>query len=228
MLHCGLADDPPEYNVKERLKELNAELAAEPDPDDRHHRVGFKEELVDLVAPPPEVSEDEETPRKAKEKEGEGEEKGEKEEGQDEKDKKKQLVVERDGKFDVVADNELTADERAMLDLPDKEEDKGEGGGRGRDHTDSRGDHQRDSDHWGSNDNRRQPAPPSKPRPATANGHTRRNVRHVVDTRRPQTASPARRSQSQNSSSSTLQNFNHQSKYAMSKSDKQKAQEQAK
>ncbi|XP_013404625.1 coiled-coil domain-containing protein 181 isoform X2 [Lingula anatina] len=53
----GLGDlpDPPEYNVTERLKQLNKELADEPSPEEstRHHKVVFKDDPVEFVAPPP-------------------------------------------------------------------------------------------------------------------------------------------------------------------------------
>lgn len=55
-----LDEEPPEYNVKGRLEQLNAELANDPAPveGERETRVGFKAEIVDLVAPPQEFSDD--------------------------------------------------------------------------------------------------------------------------------------------------------------------------
>ena len=54
-------EDPPEYSVAARLRQLNEELAQEADPDDdRERSIKFKEDLVDLVAPPPEYPSDEE------------------------------------------------------------------------------------------------------------------------------------------------------------------------
>ncbi len=55
-------EDPPEYNVTERIRQLNEELAQEDAPDDdRQRSIKFKDNLVDLVAPPPDYpSEDEE------------------------------------------------------------------------------------------------------------------------------------------------------------------------
>ena len=54
-------EDPPQYNVAARLRQLNEELAQEADPDDdRERSIKFKEDLVDLVAPPPEYPSDEE------------------------------------------------------------------------------------------------------------------------------------------------------------------------
>ena len=54
-------EDPPEYNVTERLRQLNEELAQEDEPNDERERsIKFKETLVDLVAPPPDYPTDEE------------------------------------------------------------------------------------------------------------------------------------------------------------------------
>ncbi|GFN93683.1 coiled-coil domain-containing protein 181 [Plakobranchus ocellatus] len=55
-----LDEEPPEYNVKGRLEQLNAELANDPAPveGERETRVGFKAEIVDLVAPPQDFSDD--------------------------------------------------------------------------------------------------------------------------------------------------------------------------
>lgn len=54
--------EPPDYDVRERIQQLNTELEAEEDPGERQHRVNFKDDLVDLVAPPPEYpTEDEES-----------------------------------------------------------------------------------------------------------------------------------------------------------------------
>ena len=219
---CTLvSDDPPEYNVKERLKELNAELAMEPDPDDRMHRVGFKDKLVDLVAPPPEVSDEEDSPRKTPSDDGSKDTAaGEGQGGGDEA--KKQFVVERDGKFDVVADHELTFSERAMFNIPT------EGGSDSKktDASDSQvreggGDNRRNINNCNSQGNKENmhPMPPSKPRPSTANGYSRRNVR-PAQSPRPQTAASSSRS-------SSLQNFNHVSEYAMSPSEKERALERA-
>ena len=217
-----LSDDPPEYNVKERLKELNAELAMEPDPDDREHRVGFKQELVDLVAPPPEVSDEEDSARKTPTDDGDKEKADGK--GQGGGDKKKQFVVERDGKFDVVADHELTSSERAMFNIPHEEGKKSKtdandnqirtGGGDNRDNMNN-------SNSWSNKENMH-PMPPAKPRPNTANGYSRRNVR-PAQSPRPQTAT----SSHYVSRSNTLQNFNHVSQYAMSPSEKERALERA-
>ncbi|XP_070190685.1 coiled-coil domain-containing protein 181-like isoform X2 [Littorina saxatilis] len=215
------SDDPPEYNVKERLKELNAELAMEPDPDNRAHRVGFKAELVDLVAPPPDVSDDEDSPRKTLTDGGDkNKEQGEKEE------KKKQFVVERDGKFDVVADNELTATERAMFNIPGEEEDSKGNSSTQNNQTrakSTRRDNQTDVNNSNASRTENQhPAPPSKPRPNTANGYSRRTVR-PSQSPRPQTASSNRYS----SHNSSLQDFNYTSEYAMSPNEKERAYERA-
>lgn len=50
-------EDPPEYDVAERVRLLNEQLANEPEPDhDRTRSIQFKDNLVDLVAPPPDYS----------------------------------------------------------------------------------------------------------------------------------------------------------------------------
>ena len=55
-LTCTFSEDePPVYDVADRLKQLNQELAEDPTPidDDRERSIKFKDDLVDLVAPPP-------------------------------------------------------------------------------------------------------------------------------------------------------------------------------
>ena len=53
-------EDPPDYDVTERVKQLNQELAKEPDPDDdRERSIKFKEKVVDFEVPPDDYSEDE-------------------------------------------------------------------------------------------------------------------------------------------------------------------------
>lgn len=55
-------EEPPEYDVAERVRQLNQELANSPTPldDERARSIKFKDNLVDLVAPPPDYpSEDE-------------------------------------------------------------------------------------------------------------------------------------------------------------------------
>ncbi|KAL8599227.1 hypothetical protein ACOMHN_007943 [Nucella lapillus] len=211
------AGTPQEYTVKGRLKELNAELAKEPEPDDRRHRVGFKKELVDLVAPAPEVSDDDDddddSPRKALP------------DGAD-RDNKKQFVVERDGKFDILAHHELSASERAMFNIagqgggdtgPDLSEKTAGGGTAWQEKT---GGPSRRT--LGSEDNW-QPQPPSKPRPNTANDGCRRSV-HVSP--RPRTAASPGRSTNANHGPA-LQDFNYSSPYAMSSTEKERAQERA-
>ena len=60
VLLSDLDDDPPEYDVAARVKQLNEELANEPEPDaERQRKVVFKENIIDLVAPPPDYSDDE-------------------------------------------------------------------------------------------------------------------------------------------------------------------------
>ncbi|KAK7503064.1 hypothetical protein BaRGS_00005690, partial [Batillaria attramentaria] len=212
------SDDPPEYNVKERLKELNAELAKEPDPDenDRSHRVGFKPELVDLVAPPPEVSDEEDSARKTPTEDSQKNSSPAGARGAS-GDGKNNFVVERDGKFDVVAAQDLTTSERAMFNIQDEDTDRGPAVGSSGDSGDRKANNVNNSNSRQNKENV-QPAPPSKPRPATANGYSRRTVR-TSSSPRPQTAQP--------NHSSTLQDFNYKSPYAMSPEEKERAAERA-
>ena len=178
----------------------------EPDPDDRQHRVGFKAELVDMVAPPPDVSDDDDTPRRTLSGASHENKAGKETEGGG--DKKKQYVIEREGKFDFVADNELTADERAMLSLPDED---------GSSKTDI---NSNSSLH--DNKERVQPVPPSKPRPNTASSVSLRGVRSSHSPR-PKTAS----FNCSASSATSLRDFQYNSPYAMSPNEKERALERA-
>ncbi|XP_076466796.1 uncharacterized protein LOC143298019 isoform X2 [Babylonia areolata] len=234
--------DPPEYNVKERLKELNAELAREPDPDDREHRVGFKKELVDLVAPPPEISDDDEdkdSPEKTLADADQGatnnsSNNNSKASDRENNNNEKQYVVERDGKFDFVTSQELSATERAMFDIPpddgaDKSEDRnsqarreqgmksGGGGGGGGGSSASR-----------SKENLC-PQPPSRPRPSSAavSSSRRNNAPHVAQSPRPRTASSSNSRSNNTNYGSALQDFSYNSPYAMSSTEKERAQERA-
>ncbi|XP_025097933.1 coiled-coil domain-containing protein 181-like isoform X4 [Pomacea canaliculata] len=195
-------DDPPEYNVKERLKELNDELAREPYPeeDDRKHRVDFKEELVDLVAPPAPDTSDDETPRKTIKDESDKEQPFNNKANSDGSEKK-QFVIERDGKFFILAAHELTASERAMLNV-DKDgkaahDDVG-------DHNDNRKIKVRSNDNFTAEGKRDlKPTPPLKPRPFTAQPKSQ-------------------------SSSSSLRPRSAGWNYGMSPDEKQRAKERAK
>lgn len=208
-------DDPPEYNVKERLKELNEELAKEPEPEvvDREHRVGFKETLVDLVAPPPPDTSDgdeEVTPRKTKPDKPESPALNDKQSGDG------RLVVERDGKFEVVPVDELTASERALY-IPEDNVNKTAERTKVHDGSGDKNNHDIYNSNARHHKENLQPVPPSKPRPSTSTGYSRRGVR------------PARspRPQSAWGYQSHLDNFEYYSPYAMSPAEKQRNQERA-
>lgn len=57
-------EEPPEYDVTERLRQLNAELAQDPTPidDDRERAIKFQEDPVSLVVPPADYSDTEDEP----------------------------------------------------------------------------------------------------------------------------------------------------------------------
>ncbi len=108
-------DPPPEYDVADRVRQLNEELAREPSPDDddRDRAIKFKEDLVDLVVPPDDYSDDDE-------QEGEGRNSGQ--ENRTDGDEQRTssggddelILVERNGKYELVNARDLSAEERAM------------------------------------------------------------------------------------------------------------------
>ncbi|XP_019647759.1 PREDICTED: coiled-coil domain-containing protein 181-like isoform X2 [Branchiostoma belcheri] len=208
--------DPPEYNVKERLKELNEELAKEPlvEEESRERKVLFKENLVDLEVPPPEYS-DEEADGAAKtdttenvaedvkdkltlsesesnstennaeattaDDSGKGEENGDGE----------RVLVEREGKFELVHVSELQGEEEKIqqsfapvttAENNDTTQDN--------DNTDE-ADNDSSSTQRSQETNELLPRPPDKPRPATAAGVSRRPAK-VSTPQRAQSASYTR------------------------------------
>ena len=61
LLVFSAEEDPPEYDVAARVRQLNEELANDPTPDDdRERSIKFKDNLVDLVAPPPDYDTEDE------------------------------------------------------------------------------------------------------------------------------------------------------------------------
>ena len=56
-------EEPPEYDVAERVRQLNEELAKEPSPTEHHPAIKFNDNPVSLVVPPPEYPSDEEADR---------------------------------------------------------------------------------------------------------------------------------------------------------------------
>ncbi|KAK3578094.1 hypothetical protein CHS0354_006751 [Potamilus streckersoni] len=193
-------EDPPEYNVKERLKELNQELANDPTPveNNREPKVLFKENLVDLVAPPPEYSDDEsksKSPDNIQPKMEEKENSGKKsEKNKSEKSSSNQVLIERSGTFELVNADDVTAQD---MGLPTASVEKAKKNSK--------------------NKNQKEPRPPSKPRPATAAESSRRNIRSQTSQKRPLSA------QSHNSSSEE----NYNSPYGLSPEQKQLAKQRA-
>ncbi|XP_062605607.1 coiled-coil domain-containing protein 181-like isoform X2 [Saccostrea cucullata] len=193
-------EDPPEYDVKERLKTLNEELANDPTPVEKSNsKIKFKANLVDLVAPPPDYP-DEETPR---ENSGtpQSQEAGKENEV---KNNEKKVLIECDGKFELVSENDVRAKD---MGLPVFSSDKENINNSSTTDSNSNGDFNR------------KPAPPSQPRPATANGNSRRS--------RPG-SSKQRASSAGTHRGSVLGDFNYNSPYAMSQHDKKLVEEQTK
>ncbi|XP_048767786.2 coiled-coil domain-containing protein 181-like isoform X2 [Ostrea edulis] len=194
-------EDPPEYDVKERLKTLNEELANDPTPVEKSNsKVNFKANLVDLVAPPPDYP-DEETPRENSEAPPQSQasetSNGEKENGN-------KVLIERDGKFELVSENDVRAKEMGLPVFSGDEENVN---------------NSNTSDSSSNGDFNRKPAPPSQPRPATANGNSRRT--------RPG-SSKQRASSAGTHRGAVLGDFNYNSPYAMSPKDKKLVEEQTK
>ncbi|KAL3882609.1 hypothetical protein ACJMK2_028934 [Sinanodonta woodiana] len=193
-------EDPPEYNVKERLKELNQELANDPTPveNNREPKVLFKENLVDLVAPPPEYSDDEsksKSPDNIQPNMENKENSGKKsEKDKSEKSSSNHVLIERSGTFELVSADDVTAQD---MGLPTAIGEKAKKNSK--------------------NKNQKEPRPPSKPRPATATESSRRNVRSQPSQRRPLSAQP------HNGNSSEGYN----SPYGLTKEQKQLAKQRA-
>ncbi|XP_070568698.1 coiled-coil domain-containing protein 181-like [Ptychodera flava] len=172
------SEDPPEYDVGERIKQLNEELAKEGEVEEKKDRkVGFKD-FVEEVPP----DDDEEEDKKDREAEAENEEKmkdlninddnedvdggrtqengvesQQETEKPKEKDREDAILVERNGKFEMINVSDLTAEERAVHGLEPVPESPRNGASSGN-----------------SSDSSEsiQPTPPSHPRPATATGST--------------------------------------------------------
>ncbi|KAK6986893.1 coiled-coil domain-containing protein 181-like isoform X2 [Biomphalaria glabrata] len=215
-------EDPPEYNVKGRLLILNAELANDPIPDEgqRETRVGFKPEIVDLVAPPPSyLSDDEESqPNSAR-----GDKPLPSPDTEDQKDHvtkeetakaptADQYVVERDGNFTVLSSKELTPAEYELYAKPNKNEDDKNA----REHHSDSNKKSRDAkamSHDHSSSTAVVPKPPSRPRPNTAAPTTRRKT---VQSTRPKSAAQ------------NFSNSDYNSPYALSKEQKEQVKKEAK
>ena len=212
-----LADeDPPEYDVKERLKVINQDLANDPTPIEKSHsKVGFKQNLVDLVAPPPDYGEDEEDEQKSDKSSPNTQKQSQEKDKSDEKSEtisakksntqnsKEKVLIERDGQFELVNADDVRAQDLGLI-VPIKDKDKEN--------------EKRKSD----TSSQKQPAPPPKPRPATATASSRRNIRVSSAKQRPQSAGAS------TGHRDPLDNFDYNSPYAMSPREKELMEERKK
>ncbi len=257
-------EEPPEYNVAERLRQLNAELAEEPQPEEKERSIKFKENLVDFEAPAPDYPSDEEiddegyphgegidnlvAPMSDEEYENSTGESPRSPSGGDRggggdasqsqfvnsgqspgtmtgdkppsgQSKKtpprpvpgsarddEKVLVERDGKFELISAKDLTAEERDLYLAPVADE--GDGTTRS----------------GGSSEGSYDPSPPNKPRPATATGANGRRRVGSAAPRRVQSAQPHKIPKDQ----AVLEDFNYQSPYAISDQEKKRGKEQKK
>ena len=199
-------DDPPEYDVADRVRQLNEELAKEPTPssDERRRSIKFKETLVDLVAPPYDYSDDEDDDSKENgntnaNSQGEGGDR-------DAKNDSEKILVEHGGKFELINRSDLTSEEKHMYGIEDTSDDVDAAGGHS----------------VGRSGMLKQPRPPDMQRPVTANGSMSRqhlNVTAPAPHRRPQTAQPR-------SNNEMLFNFSYVSPYGLSPEQKKCLQRQ--
>ena len=223
--HYGVVLDdepPPDYDVTERVRQLNEELAKDPTPleDERERSIKFKDNLVDLVAPPVDYSESEEEAadqRREGERTGEGQnEPGDSSPSQQSPDHaasrdqqeqspqrkaqedEEKILVERNGKFELISATDLSPEEREMYGVEEP--------------TSSREESQAT----------RSPHPPPGPRPATANGAPSRGRSQQqgagTSQRRAQSAMSA--DSGPRGSEFDANNFEYTSPYALSEEDK--------
>lgn len=139
--------------MTERLKQLNEDLANDPTPleNRRESKVNFKANLVDLVAPPPDYPEFEnmeESPR----------------EEPSNVNKSNEIIVEKDGVFNLVSAGDVKANGMGLEPISQSD-------------IEASNNSNNNNQNNNSQTSYHQPAPPSRPRPATANGSTRRNLR---------------------------------------------------
>ncbi|KAH9525269.1 hypothetical protein Btru_000902 [Bulinus truncatus] len=228
-------EDPPEYNVKGRLIQLNAELANDPTPleANRETRVGFKPEIVDLVAPPPSYLSDDESqpdsargdkpvtspvtdndPEKVEIKESARPSNETKESARPSNNE--QYVVERDGNFTVLSAKELTPSERQLY-ISDKDKDDNDKTGSKGSVTQEKAQEEKDASQSTTKRTAVIPKPPSQPRPYTAATGTRRKT---TQSTRPKSAV--------SDHSCDFSNPDYTSPYSLSKEEKEKARRDAK
>lgn len=227
-------EKPPDYDVTERVRQLNEELARDPTPiSERERSIKFKEKLIDFEAPPPDYSEseydDEFQDNKAAEsspasaetddaganqeedndaevpqddepssvedpvvsdQKTEPEESASKEDSEIKKDEEK-ILVERNGKFELVSEEDLSAEEKLFYGITSSDQEA-----------------------------RHSPHPPESPRPATANGTPPRH-RAKGKERRAQSAIPS-------GSGFNADEYNYTSPYALTKEEKERLAKQKK
>ncbi|XP_060581215.1 coiled-coil domain-containing protein 181-like [Ruditapes philippinarum] len=211
-LGCLPDEDPPEYDVTERLKVLNEELKNDPTPVEKQNesKVGFKSDLIDLVAPPPDFSDDEgedkkqnspkstktSTPKKQTDDKVDDNSETISSSKKSNSGKKDEVLIEIDGQFKLVSADDVRAKDLGYILDQDtnKENEKKQNE---------------------KNKAKLQPAPPGKPRPSTATSSSRRNVRSAPAKQRPQSA----HGPTNHGSSSYCDNYN--SPYALSPREKQ-------
>ncbi|XP_060085594.1 coiled-coil domain-containing protein 181-like [Ylistrum balloti] len=206
-------EDPPEYDVTARVKQLNEELANDTTPTEkRESRVLFKEDLVDLVAPPPDYGEGEENPQQNQDSSDKTESsKNDSNAARGAKRSDDKVLIERGGNFELVNADEVTADDMGLpLFDNDKENVNNNANGAG---------------NMNSNNSsfNRKPAPPSNPRPSTATGSSRRSVRPA---QKPRAQSAGSRNTPINHSFPL--NHDYKSPYALSPKEKELLEQQTK
>ena len=206
-------DDPPEYDVADRVRQLNEELAKEPTPssDERRRSIKFKETLVDLVAPPYDYSDDDDDDSRengntnANSQGDDGGDGGGEGGDRDARNDSEKILVEHGGKFELINRSDLTSEEKQLYGLEESGDDVDAAG------------------HSGGRAGRlKQPRPPDMQRPVTANGSMSRqplNVTGPAPHRRPQTAQPR-------TNNDMLFNFSYVSPYGLSPEQKKCLQRQ--
>lgn len=196
-------DDPPEYDVADRVRQLNEELAKEPTPssDERRRSIKFKERLVDLVAPPYDYSDDDDEVDSKGDGNTNANSQGEKvSKGTERNVKDDNILVEHDGQFELVNSSDLTAEEKQLYGVEDTTGDAISAHNKDRSGT------------------LMQPRPPDVQRPSTANGTSSRQYIH--------TTMPKRRPKSAQPSSSDEMFFDYVSPYGLSPDQKKCLQKQ--
>ncbi|KAH3727029.1 hypothetical protein DPMN_052954 [Dreissena polymorpha] len=219
-------EDPPDYDVKERLKVLNEDLKNDPTPLEKQKdsKVVFKDNLIDLVAPAPDYgeesgAEDANSPRNAKPKptqnqpEDKVDEKSETVQGGKKStvtnEKKDTVLIEIDGQIRLVSSDDVYANDLGLSPIiTDSNKSKG---------NESKSNTKTVNSKENKENKPLQPAPPNKPRPATATT-SRRTVKAPPQKARPQSAH----------NTTDRSNPDYSSPYALSPREKQLLEERKK